>query len=756
MSEGAKEPVVRRELGERVLAAAPIAIVVLDGDGAIQYVNPHFERLTGYRLDEVQGRDWFDTFLLERDRAPIRELFRETLAQTVAEATHVNPITTRAGEEREIEWTSEILCDASGIPTGLLAIGRDITERKSTQDALEASEQRLSEAQSIAKIGAWRTDLRTSEGWWSEEQYRITGYPVGTPVRRSMFLDVIHPDDREAFEQGFARVLAEGSGASQFRIVRPDGVVRDIQGRAKLTYDARGVAVAMTGTIQDITDQKCAEEAMHRASELLRTVVAGAPIAIVGLDRRGVFTLVEGRVLDKLGLKPGEVVGTSALERYGSIPGFVDAFRGALAGKQTRLDACVGSTELEVVCAPSVDGRGRTVGVIAVAFDVTERKRAEAAQQQLVDELRSRDRRKNEFIAMLSHELRNPLSAIQNALYVLDRVAPGDDKTSRATGIMMRQVAQLARLVEDLLDVSRITQNKILLQRAALDLVQLARTAVDDLKEEFARHGVQLDTALPRTPIIVNGDAARLTQVIGNLLSNAVKFTPRGGRTTISLTRDATAGRAVIQVTDTGAGIDPVMAERLFQPFSQADHTLARTSGGLGLGLAIVKGLAELHGGDVSVRSEGEGRGAEFTVRLPLAPVEEARVAPSARDAVPHATHRVLVIEDNLDAADVLREVLELDGYTVELAHDGAEGIRIARETHPDTVLCDLGLPGLSGYDVARELAGDEALHATRLVALSGYAAPEDVAKTRAAGFNEHLAKPVSLDRLRGVLERHG
>ncbi|HSD86163.1 MAG TPA: PAS domain S-box protein, partial [Kofleriaceae bacterium] len=576
MSEGAMELAVRRiELGGRVLAAAPISILLIDGHGAIQYVNPHFERLTGYRLDEVQGKDWFDMFVPERDRTATRALFHDRYGQGDGQQTHINPIVTRGGEEREIEWTGEVLSDSAGENSGLLVIGRDITERKAAQDALQASEQRLSEAQTIAKIGAWRTDLRTSEDWWSEEQYRITGYPIGTPVNRDMFLDVIHPDDRTAFEQGFARVLAEGTGTTQFRILRPDGVVRDIQGRAKLIYDARGVAVGMAGTIQDITEYNLAQESVRRASELLRTVVAGAPIAILALDRNGIVTLAEGRALDKLGVVPGEIVGTSALARYGSIPGFVDAFRRALTGEQTALDACVGTNELEVVCAPSVDGRGRTDGVIAVAFDVTGRKRAEAAQQQLVDELRTRDRRKNEFIAMLSHELRNPLSAIQNALYVLDRVAPADSKTTHATGIMMRQVTQLARLVEDLLDVSRITQNKISLQRAPVDLGQLVRAAVDDHKELFARHGVHLEMAVPRTPVIVNGDAARVTQVIGNLLSNAVKFTPRGGRTTISLSNDAAAGQAVLHVTDTGAGIDPELVERLFQPFSQADHTLA-------------------------------------------------------------------------------------------------------------------------------------------------------------------------------------
>jgi two-component system CheB/CheR fusion protein len=253
--------------------------------------------------------------------------------------------------------------------------------------------------------------------------------------------------------------------------------------------------------------------------------------------------------------------------------------------------------------------------------------------------------------------------------------------------------------------------------------------------------------------VIVRGDAARLTQVIGNLLHNAAKFTPAGGLTRVSVARDVAPASAVLCVADTGAGIDPTMIERMFQPFAQSDRTLARSMGGLGLGLTLVKGLVELHGGDVSVHSEGEGRGAEFLVRLPLDGRVEELTAPSAGTAVLREVRRVLVIDDNVDAAAMLASLLELEGHLVTVAHDGATGIRIARELRPDIVLCDLGLPDMSGYDVARELASDESLRSALLVALSGYAAPEDVARARAAGFDRHLAKPVVLDHLRSILE---
>jgi PAS domain S-box-containing protein len=748
----------RAELTQRVLEAAPVVILLLDGQGAIQYANPHFERMTGYRLDEIQGKDWFETFLPVRDRERIRAVFRRSYGGESVRG-NVNPIVTRTGEERDIEWTDEQLRDPEGRPTGLLAIGHDVTERKAAQDALRTSEQRLAEAQVIASLGAWRLDLQTWTRWWSEEQYRITGVPCGTPVTQELFMSLIHPDDRSMFQQGFDRALAEGAAEFEFRVVRPSREVREVYGRARTTYDADGKAVIMSGTAQDITERKRAEEAARRASELLRTVVATAPIVLFAMDRDGVLTLLEGRALESFGLKPGEIVGGSASEVFADVPGFTDAVRRSLAGERTVLAFNVGPVELETVLIPSIDARGRIDGVTGVSFDVTERKCAEvqlrgsiAEQQRLVEELRTADRHKNDFIAVMSHELRNPVAAIQNGLHVLGRASPGGEQSTRAVAIIERQVAQLARLVDDLLDLSRISQNKIQLHRAPVDLDQLVQTATDDYRPLFTSRGVRLEATLAGEPVVVNGDAARLTQVIGNLLHNAVKFTPSGGLTTISLARDAVAGRAVLRVSDTGAGIDPAMIDQMFRPFTQADRTLARSMGGLGLGLTLVKELVELHGGDVSVSSEGEGRGAEFVVRVPLhqRPEHEAIASPSK--VVWREPRRVLVVEDNVDAADTLRTLLEFEGHAVEVAYDGLAGIRSARAFRPDVVLCDLGLPGVNGYEVARELSCDDALRSTRLVALSGYATPEDVARAREAGFDEHLAKPVPLDRLRGVL----
>ena len=742
------------ELGAKVLAVAPLVVAELDLTGAIAYVNPYFERLTGYCLDEIRGKDWFDTVIPERERADGRAL----LHQVHAGAT-TSTILLRTGETRRIQWTWEVLREADGSATGLLAVGQDVTERERAQAELLLGQQRLDETGALANVGAWQLDLRTQGTWWSDEQYRMFGVPIGTPMTMDAIVSQIVPEDRALFQGYFDAGLASGYQEGVYRIVRTDGAIRYILARARVTYAADGSPAVLSGATQDITERREAEEAARRWSELLHTVVAGAPIVLFGLDREGVFTLSEGRALAHLGLHPGEVVGRSALELYRHVPGFEDAVRRALAGEQVTQVVREGNRDFELVCVPSCDANGAIDGVIGVAFDVTERHRAEAearasalAQQRLVEQLREADRRKDDFIAMLSHELRNPLSAIRSGLFLLSRAQPGAALAQRASSIVDRQVQQLARLVDDLLDVSRITQHKIQLRRAPVDLGALVRAAIDDHASLFDSRGVRLELQLAGGPLIVDGDAARLVQVLGNLLQNAVKFTPAGGRTTVTLERAQDGTSAVLRVADTGVGIEPALFPRMFEPFTQADRTLARSGGGLGLGLALVRGLVELHGGTVSVHSAGAGQGTEFVVRLPLAAAVAQTAGAATRPAGPAEHRRVLLIEDNRDVAETLCTILQLEGHSVEVEHDGPSGIRRARELRPDIVLCDLGLPGASGYDVARELRRDEALRKTPLVALSGYAAAEDVARAHSAGFDQHLAKPIELDRLRDLV----
>ena len=351
----------------------------------------------------------------------------------------------------------------------------------------------------------------------------------------------------------------------------------------------------------------------------------------------------------------------------------------------------------------------------------------------------------------MSHELRNPLAPIKNALHVLDLAPAGSEQARRAKAVIERQIDQLTHLVDDLLDVTRIARGKVQLQRKRVELDELVRRTVEDHRSLFEKAElVLLVEPLPRQ-VFVDGDGNRIAQSMGNLLLNATKFTPRRGRVTVVLSVDAAARQAVLRVSDTGAGIAAELLPQLFEPFVQADATLDRSKGGLGLGLAVVRAIVELHGGSVAARSDGPGRGAEFTMRLPLdVAAEPLREAADA--AVQKLQRRVLIIEDNRDAADILQMVLEGEGHEVAVAYNGPEGIAKARQFHPDLVLCDIGLPGMDGYEVARLFRADEALKHTHLVALSGYARPEDLQRAADAGFERHLAKPATLEKIDKVL----
>jgi PAS domain S-box-containing protein len=390
------------------------------------------------------------------------------------------------------------------------------------------------------------------------------------------------------------------------------------------------------------------------------------------------------------------------------------------------------------------DAQGDPGAIIEINTDITELKRAQEA-------LRDADHRKDEFLGMLSHELRNPLAPIRNSLYILDRTDPSGQQARRAKEVATRQVAHITRLVDDLLDVTRIVRGKIELRGLDLDLAALARRTADDYRALISDRGLDFEVDVPGVPVFVNGDETRLAQVLGNLLSNAAKFTPAGGR--VSLTVQVHAPRVAVHVRDTGPGIAADVLPTIFEPFTQAKQTLARSEGGLGLGLALVRGLVALHGGEVSVRSPDGGQGTEFVVALPLtAPRATSTGQPETR-ATPIPRHRrVLVIDDNRDAAESLAALVGMMGHETEVAYDGFQGLRSAAERFPDVVLCDIGLPGMDGYEFARQLRARAGKRAVRLVAVSGYAQPEDVAKAAEAGFDAHVAKPPDPEKLASLL----
>lgn len=490
-------------------------------------------------------------------------------------------------------------------------------------------------------------------------------------------------------------------------------------------------------------------EARYRAFfENLQELVAVCE-AVVDSDGKLTDLLLldaNDRHIETLGLKREDVIGKRVSAVFGpeAVGAKLDLYSQVLTTGEPVSYENRSRGRVFAVSLFRVDGKT----LAQTGTDITERRRAEEALRAAYAQLVEADRRKNEFLAVLSHELRNPLAPINNSLTILDRSVPGSDQARRAQAVIGRQVGHMGRLIDDLLDVSRVSQGKIQLQRETFELGQLAQRVVEDHRATFANAGVQLDCNPASEPMWLTADSTRIAQVIGNLLGNAVKFTPHGGR--VVLTLEQRDGTALLSVRDNGLGMTAAVIERMFQPFMQADETLDRSRGGLGLGLALVKGLVELHGGSVGAVSEGPGRGAEFTIKLPLdvAP-ERATPAPTMH---PVSRRKILVIEDNVDAADSLKEVLELSGHDVQVAYNGPEGITKAREFRPDVVLSDIGLPGMDGYQVARAFRADAALRRMFLVALTGYASPEDSQRATEAGFQRHLAKPLSLQALEDLL----
>jgi signal transduction histidine kinase/ActR/RegA family two-component response regulator len=364
-------------------------------------------------------------------------------------------------------------------------------------------------------------------------------------------------------------------------------------------------------------------------------------------------------------------------------------------------------------------------------------------------ELAATDRRKDEFLATLAHELRNPLAPIANVLHLLRQ--RGEDAATRGwiCEILERQVGRMSHLLDDLLDVSRVTRGKIALRYEPLDLTALVKTTAEDHRAAFAANGLALVLDLPSEPILVHGDRTRLAQVVDNLLANAGKFTDAGGQVTLSMAPDAGGHSVSVTVRDTGIGIEPEMMSRVFESFAQADPTLDRREAGLGLGLSVVKSLVEMHGGEVHARSDGLGHGAEFHFSLPWEGATASPFTPADPIAVTfNQPLRVLVVEDSADAAETLKDLLELSGHEAVVALTGRAGVEAARAWKPDVVLCDLGLPEMDGFQVAAALRKDPALAALRLIAISGYGQEEDQRHCREAGFDLHLVKPVDFQAL--------
>ncbi len=518
-----------------------------------------------------------------------------------------------------------------------------------------------------------------------------------------------------------------------------------------------GASAGVVVVFRDVTRRKQAEAgvAAEEASCVPRALADSMPQIVWAARPDGCLDYFNRRWYEFSGFPEGGAGddGWLPILHPDDVPRCLDAWRSAVAtGEPFQIecrfkDRASGGYRWHLGRAlPVRDDAGRIVRWFGTCTDIDDHKRLEQG-------LREANAAKDQFLVMLAHELRNPLAPLLTSLNVLDR----DDAVRRAHGPslerMDRQLRRLNRKVEDLLEASRVVHGRVRLRPERLDLARLVRTVVEDRRPLLEQAGVTVTLTTPETPVWVKGDADRLAQVLDNLLDNEAKFVDRGGRAALRLTADRSAAQAVLTLSDTGIGVPPEMLGRLFDVFSQADQSLDRTRGGLGLGLAVVKGLVEQHGGTVAAASAGPGQGTEFTIRLPLEPEPPAlSPAPETAHRSDGARSRVLVIEDNHDAAESLRMLLEVLGHEVRVAFTGPEGVDAALAWAPDVVLSDIGLPGLDGYEVARRLRREPRFERVLLVALTGYNAEDDRRRSREAGFDHHLAKPADVRELQRVL----
>ena len=619
----------------------------------------------------------------------------------------------------------------------------------------------------VAYAGFDRGYLETLRLTWADTE-RGRG-PTGTAIRTgkvsactNMRTDPrFSPWRAEAIARGYASsivfpLMAEGSafGALTIYSAEPDPFSEDEQAFLSQLADDLALGISM---IRQRLARRRAEQALRHSEERFRALVQLSPEAIF-VNRRNRIEFLNPAALTLFGAtEAGQLIGQSPFDVFH--PDCHEGIRGRLRTLleghpvpliEERIVRLDGSTrDVEVAASPFDDADGRAIQVIL--RDVTERKVAEESlrlseqrSRALAESLREADGNKNEFLAVLSHELRNPLAPIRNSLYILGRLSPRGAQARRAEAVIERQVGHLSRLVEDLLDVTRISRKKVRIEPQPMDLVELVSRAAEDQRSVFEHAGVELVVEVPRQAVRVSVDPTRIAQVVGNVLQNAAKFTSRGGTARLSLSADETTRQATIAVTDSGAGMSKEMLDRLFQPFMQADRTLDRSKGGLGLGLALTKGIVDLHGGEILATSGGLGKGSQFIVRLPLdaSPPSEPQ---ADRPPLTSGHRRVLIIEDNIDAAESLRDALALGGHDVAVAYNGPDGLAKARGFRPELVLCDIGLPVMDGYEVARAFRSDGTLG-------PAYPASEDLLRAKEAGFDRHLAKPPDPEMLEAMI----
>jgi PAS domain S-box-containing protein len=641
----------------------------------------------------------------------------------------------------------------------LTAIGSQIgqfLERKRAEEASTANEQRFAGFAHHLPGLAWIKDLE-GRYLYANDAALLAFCTTRETLYGRRDDEIFPPQTAAQFRENDRLALAHTTGLQTIETLEhPDGIVHHSIVAKFPIMSATGEPAFVGGIAIDVTDRLRAEEALRRSQERLELAQRGARVGTFEwVIPTGEVTWTEAEAA-LYGLTPGAFGG-----RYESWLNAVhpddrdraEADAARAVDERTDLD-----TEFRVVWPNGTvrwiaakgtvfyDDAGRPVRMLGINMDVTERKDAEEA-------LREADRRKDEFLAMLAHELRNPLAPIRAGLHLLGRVDHEGAQAAHVREMLDRQVQYLVRLVDDLLELARITRGDIELRRERVELGTAIAGAIETSRPLIDERSHRLAVTLPSSDsLVLDADPVRLSQVVANLLNNAARYTDPGGRITLSAERHGE--EVAIRVADDGIGIPPEMLSRVFEPFTRVDRSSARSHGGLGIGLALVKSLVEMHGGSVSARSDGMGAGSEFTVRLPLA--QATTPARSAGDAVPARTsdagRRILVVDDNRDAAESLGLLLEMMGHQVCVTHGGAEGLALMRTFEPAVVLLDIGMPDVDGYEVARRIREEGGSRRPLLIAITGWGQVEDRRRARQAGFDHHLTKPVDVHELQRLL----
>ncbi|MCO6430289.1 MAG: PAS domain S-box protein [Deltaproteobacteria bacterium] len=690
---------------------------------------------------------------------------------------------------------------------GSLGVFVDITEVKQAEQALQRREQELRESahlfkslSSNAPVGIFQTDAQGHcifvNGRWSE----MTGLAMEAAVGPG-WAKALHPEDRDRIQREWYKATCEGREyKDEYRFLSPEGKVVWVSGSAISLRDANGNITGYIGTNTDITALKTAQKDLQQAKDTVSTLLRITTRLNSTLDLDALLDILIQEAINLVGAESGasglKTPNGMVCKKYFGItgalpfqycwppmhglPGWILVNKvpyltnNAPEDKQIVHELCLQFRLRSALSTPIITARGEVVGFFEVhnkkdgGFTAADQEMLLAVSQaaaiaiqnalayrslqQAQESLQEVDRRKDEFLATLAHELRNPLAPLRNGLQLLKLAGCDPHTAAKAHEIMERQLSQMVRLIDDLLDVSRISRGKLQLQKSRIVLKDVVDSAVETCSSAIEAANHHLEVIIPDEPVYLDADPVRLSQALGNLLSNACKYTGTRGR--IELSAYVSGREVIISVQDNGVGIPPAMLTRVFDMFTQVDRSLERTHGGLGIGLSIVKRIVETHGGRVEARSEGAGKGSEFLIHLPIAlprPIEgSSNVQEKLESVAPHL--RILVADDNLDSADSLAMRLRLMGHEVRVAYDGQQAIDLAAAYHPDLLLLDIGMPKLNGYDAARLLRKQPWGRLVVLAALTGWGQETDRIKSRDAGFDFHLVKPVEPAALEKLL----